>query len=67
MEIINILIDFLIIIDRIKVVKVGVFDICIVDYRLIYRVLKLFKIRVLLVIRLVIDWKIVIKIFLDIK
>lgn len=55
MEIINILIDFLIIIYRIKVVKVGVFDICIVDYRLIYRVLKLFKIRVLLVIRLVID------------
>lgn len=57
MEIINILIDFLIIIDRMKVVKVGVFDICIVDYRLIYRVLKLIKIRVLLVIRLVIDWK----------
>lgn len=57
MKIINILIDFLIIIDRIKVVKVGVFDICIVDYRLIYRVLKLIKIRVLLVIRLVIDWK----------
>lgn len=55
MEIINILIDFLIIIDRMKVVKVGVFDICIVDYRLIYRVLKLIKIRVLLVIRLVID------------
>lgn len=51
----NTLIDLSIITYRTKVVKAGVFDTCIADHRLIYRVLKLSKTRVPPVIRSVID------------